>query len=269
MNEVGATGGVGAPDGEDYRVDLENFAGPLDLLLHLIRKEELDIHDIPISRILSQYMSYLEVIQELDLDEAGEFLVMAATLMVIKSRMLLPAEEVDLDEEIDPRYELVQQLLEYKRLKDSGHYFVDQARIAAHRVSRPDTARPDAILKTDKSMDEFGLYDLLEAFSRVLESIGADAGKKEKRVTVDDKPVRHYVTTLTTRLESERSILFSELMKNPERSELIGYFLALLLLLKQEVVECAQHGEFGDIRILYRGTTERQEVEMDLADDFK
>jgi segregation and condensation protein A len=93
---------------QDYRVNLENFGGPLDLLLHLVRKEEVDIHDIPISKILDQYMKHLEAIHALDLDDAGDFLVMAATLMLIKSKMLLPTEDVDLEEEIDPRYELVQ-----------------------------------------------------------------------------------------------------------------------------------------------------------------
>jgi len=95
----------------DYKVKLENFAGPLDLLLFLVRKEEIDIHDIPISKVLEQYLGYLEILKELDLDDAGEFLVMAATLMVIKSKMLLPQEKIDLDQEIDPRFELVQQLL--------------------------------------------------------------------------------------------------------------------------------------------------------------
>ena len=94
----------------EYKVDLDNFAGPMDLLLYLIRKEEVEIYEIPISSILEQYMQYLEMIQAVDLDEAGEFLVMASTLMVIKSKMLLPVEEVDLAEELDPRYELVQQL---------------------------------------------------------------------------------------------------------------------------------------------------------------
>ncbi|MAB88088.1 MAG: hypothetical protein CMJ90_01345 [Planctomycetes bacterium] len=253
----------------DYRVELDNFAGPLDLLLHLIKKEELDIHDIPISRILEQYMHYMGLMKELDLDDAGEFLVMAATLMVIKSKMLLPAEEIDLSEEIDPRYELVQQLLEYKRLKDSGTVLVDQAHKAARRVGRPDTARPEPIKHEDKSLEELGLFDLLEAFSKILESIGHGRSDKSRRVQVDDKPVRHYVDTLQARLSADRSFLLSELMAGHDRSEAIGYFLALLLLLKQEVAACAQDGQFGEIRVLWRGASEQQQVEMDLADDFR
>lgn len=255
-------------DGE-YRVELDNFAGPLDLLLHLIKKEELDIHDIPVARILDQYMHYMELMKDLDLDEAGEFLVMAATLMVIKSKMLLPAEEIDLAEEIDPRYELVQQLLEYKRLKDSGQILVEQAHRAALRVGRPDTARPEPVKQEDKSLEDIGIFDLLGAFSKILESIGHGRGHKTERVKVDDKPVRHYVDTLQARLRADRSVLFSELMAGCERPECIGYFLALLLLLKEEVASCAQDGQFGDIRILWRGADEQQQVEMDLADDFR
>ncbi len=253
----------------DYRVDLENFAGPLDLLLHLIKKEELDIHDIPVARILEQYLHHMELMKDLDLDEAGEFLVMAATLMVIKSKMLLPSEEIDLAEEIDPRYELVQQLLEYKRLKDSGKILVDQAHTAALRVGRPDSARPEPIKQEDKSLDDLGIFDLLDAFSKILESIGEGRGKKTAHVRVDDKPVRHYVDTLQARLRADRSVLFSDLMAGHERSECIGYFLALLLLLKQEVASCAQDGQFGDIRLLWRGASEQQQVEVDLADDFR
>jgi segregation and condensation protein A len=258
-----------AASGPDYRVQLKNFAGPLDLLLHLIKKEELDIHDIPIKPILDQYLTYLEVMRDLDLDDAGDFLVMAATLMVIKSRMLLPTEEVDLDEEIDPRYELVQQLLEYKRFKDSTRLLEERAAQAARRVGRPESARPEPMRREDRSLDEIGLFDLLEVFARLLESVGQDAGKKFRRVQVDDKPVRHYVQALSTRLERERSLLFSEIMAGGDRSVLIGYFLALLLLLKQEVVACAQDGEFGDIRILYRGGSPAQDVDMDLEDDFR
>lgn len=254
----------------EYRVRLDHFAGPLDLLLHLIKKEEVDIHDIPIARICEQYQKYLGVIEDLDLEDAGEFLVMAATLMVIKSRMLLPAEDVDLAEEIDPRYELVQQLLEYKKLKDSSKVLLDRAERFSKMVGRPETARPEPVSREDRSLDEVGLFDLLEAFSKILESLGPDALRRERRVKVDDKPVRVFVEELRGRLRERRSILFSEIMSGPEgRREKIGYFLALLLLLKQEIVACAQDGGFGDIRILWRGESEQQVVEMDLADDFR
>ena len=254
---------------QDYRVSLENFGGPLDLLLHLVRKEEVDIHDIPIARILDQYMKHLEVIHVLDLDDAGDFLVMAATLMLIKSKMLLPTEEVDLEEEIDPRYELVQQLLEYKKLKDSAQFLAERAERVGKRVGRPESARPDPTLLPDRSLDDVGMFELLAAFAKVMESIGTDSGRKERYIEVDDRPVRAYVAELGETLKERRAISFSELFQaGTPKPRLIGYFLAVPLLLKQEVISCAQDGEFGDIRIIYRGENEAQQLELDLTEDF-
>jgi segregation and condensation protein A len=255
---------------EDYRVTLDAFAGPMDLLLHLVRKEEVDIHDIPVARILDEYRRHLDVIQALDLDAAGEFLVMAATLMVIKSKMLLPSEVVDLEEEIDPRFELVQKLLEYKRFKDATRDLESRATAFAAMVGRPESARPEPVRGEDRSLEEVGLFDLMGAFAKILESLGADSGQKERRIRIQDRPVRVYVQDLRRRLGDRRSLLFSELMaQGHDRGDKIGYFLALLLLLKQEVVTCAQEPGFGDIRILYRGDSEEQEVAIDLADDFR
>lgn len=259
-----------APKKMEYRVSLDHFAGPMDLLLHLVKKEEVDVHDIPISRILEQYMGYLELIQDLDLDEAGDFLVLAATLMVIKSRMLLPAEDVDLAEEIDPRYELVQQLLEYKKIKDTTEGLESRARSFAHRVGRPESARPEPITPEDRSLDEVSLFDLLDAFSRIIESLGDQRGKKSRRIKMDDVPVRVYVERLGERVRKRHSLLFSEVVEGvEERQEVIGYFLAILLLLKQGAIACAQGDEFGDIRLLAQATGRLQEVDLDLADDFR
>lgn len=255
---------------EDYRVALENFAGPMDLLLYLVRKEEVDIHDIPIARILEQYQVYMKALQTLDLDDAGEFLVMAATLMVIKSKMLLPSEVVDLEEEIDPRYELVQKLLEYKKVKDAAKQLNERAVSVSRMVGRPETARPEPVVKEDRSLDEIGLFDLIAAFSKLLEALGADPSAKERRIQISDRPVRVFVQDLKSRLSSKHSLLFSEVFEGTKsRPEVIGYFLALLLLLKQEVVVCAQDGGFGDIRIVWRGESEEQAVGVDLADEFK
>ena len=126
----------------DYRVNLEVFAGPLDLLLYLVRKEEVDIYDIPIARITEQYIKYIEIIRNLDIDLAGDFLVMAATLMEIKSAMLLPRvdpEQPEAEQGSDPRAELVRQLLEYKRFKDAANLLNATADKHRDRFSRPDT----------------------------------------------------------------------------------------------------------------------------------
>lgn len=250
----------------DYRVELENFAGPMDLLLYLIRKEEIEIHDIPISRVLTQYLSYVKVLEDLDLDDVGEFLVLAATLMVIKSKMLLPAEQVDLEQEIDPRYGLVQQLLEYKKFKDQCSELEQRASTFGRMTGRPDTARPEGEIEKDRSLDEVTLFDLLKLFGKLMEETSGGE-RRERTIKVDDTPVRVYATRLTERLRADSAILFSELVKrDAPRQEKIGWFLALLLLLKNETAGCAQDGTFGDIRIFFRGEVAAAE---DLADDFR
>ena len=159
---------------DDYKVDLEVFEGPLDLLLYLIRREEVDIYDIPIERITAQYMAYLDVMRILDLNIAGEFLVMAATLMMIKSRMLLPVEsrstDEPLDEEwIDPRLDLVRQLVEYKKFKDAADRLLEFEALQ-HEVFTFGGDRP--VLKTSvdvgQALGDIGLFDLLTAFQEVL-----------------------------------------------------------------------------------------------------
>lgn len=252
----------------DYRVELENFAGPLDLLLYLIRKEEIEIHDIPISRVLDQYLGYVKLIEDLDLDDVGEFLVLAATLMVIKSKMLLPAEHVDLEQEIDPRYGLVQQLLEYKKFKDQCSELEQRASMFAKMTGRPDSARPEGPVEKDRSLDEVTLFDLLQLFGKLMDET-AGGGRRERTIKVDDTPVRVYATRLTEKLKSDASILFSDLVKKEApRQEKIGWFLALLLLLKNETAGCAQDGPFGDIRIFFRGEVPAG-VDDGSADDFK
>ena len=243
---------------QEYRVTLDSYAGPLDLLLYLVKKEEVDIHDIPIKRILDQYMEHLKIISELDLDEAGDFLVMAATLMVIKSRMLLPSEDVDLTEEIDPRYELVQQLLEYKQVKDSTDVLADRAQAWARMFGRHDNHRPEPMPLDERPLEEISIFDLMAAFQRVLESVGRDVTAWSRKVRVDMRPVSHYADHLARRLRAERSMLFSEVLSSDDRQEVIGTFLALLLLLKRELVVCAQGGEGGAIRIIYQGDREKE-----------
>lgn len=238
---------------DEYRVELRHYAGPMDLLLHLVKKEEVDIHDIPIARILEQYLDHLTIIEELDLDDAGEFTVMAATLMAIKSKMLLPIEEVDLEEEIDPRYELVQQLLEYKRLKDSGSVLEQRAEVFSQRVGRPASARPGPVAGEDRSLSEIGLAELLETFAKLLESVGQNAGKRERHVAVDDRPVRVYMDRLNERLSKDGVVRFQDLLQTGSRPELIGYFLALLVLLKQERLGIAEEPGSGELIVQFRG----------------
>ena len=157
----------------DYRVNLEIYNGPMDLLLYLIRRDELDINDIPISKITEQYLKYVELIKQINIDLAGEFLVLAATLMEIKSALLLPRpEEVDMGEDdlSDPRMELVRQLLEYKKFKDAARSLEDAALIRSEKHAREPVLPP-------RDPDEFELenldiWSLFEAFNKILKQIG-------------------------------------------------------------------------------------------------
>ena len=162
----------------DYRVNLEIFAGPLDLLLYLVRKEEVDIYDIPLAKITDQYIRYIDILKQLDIDVAGDFLVMAATLMQIKSAMLLPktqGEEIGAEDLSDPRAELIRQLLEYKRFKDAANMLAASAEEHGDRFARPDTVieqfKPNAEPTVD--LDQVSVWNLLEAFDAIMEATGA------------------------------------------------------------------------------------------------
>ena len=152
-----------------YQVKIENFEGPLDLLLHLIKKNEINIYDIPIALIAQQYLDYLSVMKELNLGVAGEFLVMAATLLHIKSRMLLPVEEaaVDEDDGPDPREELVRRLLEYKQFKEAASQLDYKERLWRDVFSRESGSEVE-LTKDENLLDEISLFDLVDALQGVL-----------------------------------------------------------------------------------------------------
>jgi len=233
---------------EDYRVNLDIYAGPMDLLLWLIRREEVDICDIPISRITSQYVKYCGMIQSIDPNLAGDFLVMAATLMEIKTRMLLPAPEVDEEtgEEVtlDPRAELVRQLLEYKAFKDAATDLADladrQARRFPHHPVEPELDEPAV------DIEDVGMWDLVEAFSQLLESIGQEPDRRE--VIYDDTPVEMHAEDILDRLHRDGSLSFGKVFEGKKnRSELVGLFMATLELVRQKLVRVVQDRNFGDI----------------------
>ena len=179
---------------DDYKVNLEVFEGPLDLLLYLIRKDEVDIYDIPIARIAAEYTEYIRLMKMLDLNMAGEFLVMASTLSYIKSRMLLPADtrgdetgEAGGEEEKDPRWELVRQLLDYKRFKEAANGLLELERRQQNMFGAsgaPLVSADDQ--KEERKLSEIGIFDLIKAFHEVLERavvepIGEMAGKRQDR----------------------------------------------------------------------------------------
>jgi segregation and condensation protein A len=235
---------------DDYRVELEIFEGPLDLLLYLIRKDEVNIHDIPISRITEQYVEYLELMKMLDLNIAGEFILMAATLMHIKSRMLLPPAERPEEEgepEADPRLELVRQLLEYKRFKEVAHDLHRLEVEQAATFSRHDEDR-SLVAAAARPLAEVGLFDLLAAFSEVLKRAGEAPAAKE--ILGDEVRVADRIRDIRQLVQHSDVLRFSDLFPpGATRMEIVATFLAMLELIRLEAILAFQRQPFGPIEL--------------------
>ena len=235
-----------------YRVDLDIFAGPLDLLLYLVRKEEVDIYDIPIAYVTEQYIKYIELLKQLDIDLAGDFLVMAATLMEIKSAMLLPKAEVEEDGEtevLDPRSELVKQLLEYKKFKDAANLLQSSAEERTYRHTRPDSIisglKPDSAPELD--LENINTWDLLEAFDSMMRATGRLGNYEHIK---DDTPIDLYQIELLHRLQSEGPMTFQNVFKDKStRLEMVGLFLAMLELIRSNLIKAEQPESLGVIYI--------------------
>ncbi len=233
---------------EGYRVELDAFSGPLELLVHLIKVQEIDIYNIPIARITNQYLEYLKLMEELDLDVAGEFLVMAATLMYIKSKMLLPRELVSIEEneEEDPRAELIEALLEYKRYKKAAGHLGE---LASHRREIFDRGENSIVADEDKVF-EADLFSLIAAFRQVLNEAGKDSFAEITRSSVT---VKEKIGELLSLIRERKDFTFSELFRNVASIlEAIVSFLAVLELIKQKKIFARQSKLFGEIRILRR-----------------
>ena len=233
---------------EDYKVRLEVFEGPLDLLLYLIKKDELEIHDIPIETITTQYVQYLELMQMLDLNVAGEFLVMAATLMMIKSRMLLPVEErPELEpEEEDPRWDLVRQLVEYKKFKDAALH-LEALELRREDIFGRDGAEAVLGKEPDVALHDVGLFDLISAFSDALKKVKSEELREifAERFTVAEK-----IELLGDRLRREKRFSISRMFEGMRsRNEIACTFLALLELIRLNQARAVQQETYGEIMI--------------------
>ena len=238
---------------EAYPVRLENFEGPLDLLLHLIKKNEVDIYDIPIALITEQYLAYIELMQELNLDIAGEFLVMAATLIHIKSRTLLPrppsAEELAVEAE-DPREALIRRLLEHQRFKAAAELLHERETVRSAQWPRSDAAVSDVAGEEVEPELEVDLFSLLAAFRGVLER-----AKNRPRMLLPPEQVsiESRIEALLTRLSETEACGFEELFGDvSSRADLIVTFLALLEMIRLKLVRIFQSGAFGEIRVYKR-----------------
>jgi segregation and condensation protein A len=233
-------------------VKLPVFEGPLDLLLYLIKKDELDIYDIPIEQITRRYLEYLRLIKMLDLEVAGEYLVVAATLVYIKSRVILPHDQrppEDEAEEDDPRWELVRQLVEYKKYKDAAF---ELSRCLAQQENthrRGGTVKPDAGADGSLPFDKVGLFDLLAVFQKVLSRASQDEDLRdifEDRFTVSDK-----IQFIQQQITQRSRLVFEELFaEGATRTEIVVTFLAVLELIRLRQIDVAQDGPFAPIELV-------------------
>jgi len=226
-NQFDGTEQTGLP----YQVRIENFEGPLDLLLHLIKKNEINIYDIPIAMIAQQYLGYIEAMKDLNLNVAGEFLVMAATLLQIKSKMLLPVDETAEDEEDgpDPREELVRRLLEYKTFKEAARQLDTQERMWREIYSRQPVPEEETVESDEALLDNIGLFDLVDALQGIL---NRNPGKKLLEIIPDNLTVRDRMNVILEALEEQESIAFEALFESScHRMVIIVTFLALLELI--------------------------------------
>ncbi len=270
-----------------YRVKLDSFEGPMDLLLYLIRKHEVDLHDIPLSLIADQYIGYLDDVDRIDIDLAGEFLVMASTLMELKSRMLAAqadardAENDETDDKpaepgIDPRLELVHQLLEYKKYRDAADALDERRKTWEQRY--PVKAAPIDDESVREAMDEMGelevedldLSDLVEAFRQIVASVDfARIGEHE--VISDDTPLEVHVENIVEHLQARMTSQHAgssdlrSLLVGKTRAEMVGLFLAILVLVRDQRIGVSMNA--GEVEMELRSDVE-QPTEIVAVDEF-
>lgn len=234
---------------EEYKVNLEVFEGPLDLLLYLIKKEELDIYDIPIGRITSQYMEYLDLMKMLNLEIAGDFIVMAATLMVIKSRLLLPDEDrgpVEEDEEDDPRWDLVRQLVEYKKFKDAAG-FLEQLEGVQENVFSREGEHVELGARPEIGMSDVSIFDLISALNQALDRVPKE---ELNEIFAEQFTVSEKVDALLEATRDGKPLTLGRLFRGMRsRYEIVCTFLAVLELIKLNRLCARQDSHFDEIVI--------------------
>lgn len=233
-----------------YNVHLEKFEGPLDLLLHLIKKNEIDIYDIPVSQITKQYTNYIRQWKEMDLEIASEFIVMAAKLIQIKSLMLLPPEENEEEDQIDPREELIQKLLEYKIFKEISVHFKKEESTQLKAIYKD----PEYFSELERNVvhTEIKLEDIYKAIKNIIarNEIKIIEDNKVHNIERDIVTVKEKISEINKILETRDTILFSQLLnKSMLRHEFVISFLAILELIKLNFVSISQKKQFDEIII--------------------
>ncbi len=249
-----------------YEIKIENFEGPLDLLLHLIKKNEMDIYDIQVAAITEQYLAVLDSMKSLNLDVAGEFLLMAATLLHIKSKMLLPVhddEEAD-EEEIDPRAELVRRLLEYQKYKDAGETLGGMPCLNRDVFARKFPSPELVVGQEDEEMIAVGIFELVEAFQRLLKET-SDPYIHE--INIEKLTVSERINSILGLLSGRDSLAFMEIFDGtPDRPMVVVSFLAMLELVKMRLIRLMQNTRCGSIW-LYPAVVEDDLAAVELGDD--
>jgi segregation and condensation protein A len=247
----------------DYTVRLEQvFQGPMDLLLHLVREQEVEIHEIEISRIVDGFLGYLQKLEDMDLEFAGDFVVMAATLLAIKSRSLLPSDEVDLEDDLDPHDELIERLIEYRRFRGASESL--EGRFAVRSRMFPRGFRGEVKEGGEERSIDLGdleSWDLLATYSRLQRETNAD---RPHVVAFDSHPLRFYVEHVIGQMRSQGGLSLSDLIASyselGQREAVVGSFCALLELVRLQVVRLAQTEAGAEIAI---------ELREDLTEDIE
>jgi segregation and condensation protein A len=252
----------------DFRVELESYRGPLDLLLYLVRKHEVEITEIPLAKVTEQFCQTIEVLKELDVNWVGDFLEIASLLIEIKSKRLLPEDVTEESAEMamDPREDLVQRLLEYKKFKDAACMLEDRSRQWRQRYVRvANDLPPRKVDPSEQVIREAELWDLVSAFGRQLRNL---TPAPESNIVYDGTPIHAYMNRIHEKLKTVGEASFSDLFDpGMHKSALIGVFLAILELVRHHNIEATQDESTGDIR-LTPGSQFTEEVAFDAADSY-
>lgn len=246
MTDDGLDANQAGGDQNAYRFTLDDFEGPLDLLLFLIRKNEVNIYDIPVSQITEQYLAYIKYDTRLDLDKVTEFYVMASTLLYIKSRMLLPVE-IDLEEELeDPRKELVERLIEYQKFRKLSELMAEKELEAEWALERKRIQQPLPFAPEDELWERIEVWDLLKTFSQIMTTL-----TPERIINLyEEVSINEKISLIQELLETKGEFLFTDLLvRRDSVMEIICAFLAILESVKVKRIRIYQNRLFGDIRI--------------------
>lgn len=249
-----------------FRINLDSYRGPLDLLLYLVRKHEVDIRDIPIAKITEQFLEYLTVLQELDVNYVGDFLDMASHLIELKSRMVLPRVEEEDGEVVDPRDELVERLLEYKKFKDAASMLEEKSRQWQQLYPRlSDDLPPRKVNPASQPIQELELWDLVSAFGRIVRDRKA---AQPSNIVYDDTPIHVYMKRIHTKMRDTGPVALSEMFEaGMHKSAVIGMFLAILELVRHHRVTTEQPNPHGEI-VVVPGDGFSDELQVTEVDNY-